>query len=145
VIVTGMISAETVNTVTIRRADGMSETVQRVNVASLRSTGPSAMPEGLEDKLDLRAMADLLAYLNSIKWGSPGLSTVPHDPDLHAGLGAGDQVFAGQGPAQPLVEPLRSGERRRVDGDRRPRVIGNSSARSAAGQPGVDSPENTRS
>jgi putative membrane-bound dehydrogenase-like protein len=67
VIVTGMISAETANTVTIRKADGTSETVQRVNIASLRSTGLSAMPEGLEDKLDIQAMADLLAYLNSIK------------------------------------------------------------------------------
>jgi putative membrane-bound dehydrogenase-like protein len=67
VIVTGMIAAETANTVTIRKTDGMSETVQRVNIASLRSTGLSAMPEGLEDKLDPQAMADLLAYLDSIK------------------------------------------------------------------------------
>ncbi len=67
VIITGMISAETANTVTIRKTDGMSETVQRVNIASLRSTGLSAMPEGLEEKIDLQAMADLLAYLNSIK------------------------------------------------------------------------------
>jgi len=64
---TGMIAAETGNTVTIRKADGKSETVQRVNIASLRSTGLSAMPEGLETKLDLAAMADLLAYLGAIK------------------------------------------------------------------------------
>jgi hypothetical protein len=43
------------------------EIVQRVNIASLRSTGLSAMPEGLEDKISLQAMADLLAYLNSIR------------------------------------------------------------------------------
>jgi putative membrane-bound dehydrogenase-like protein len=67
VIITGMITAETANTVTIRKTDGMSETVQRVNIASLRSTGLSAMPEGLEDKINLQAMADLLAYLNSLK------------------------------------------------------------------------------
>jgi len=67
VILTGMIAAETANTVTIRKADGTSETVQRVNIASLRSTGLSAMPEGLEDKLDLQAAADLLAYLRSIR------------------------------------------------------------------------------
>jgi len=67
VIISGMIVAETANTVTIRKTDGMSETVQRVNIQSLRSTGLSAMPEGLEEKLDLQAMADLLAYLNSIK------------------------------------------------------------------------------
>jgi putative heme-binding domain-containing protein len=67
VILTGMIATETANSVTIRKADGTSETVQRVNIASLRSTGLSAMPEGLEMKLDVQAMADLLAYLNSIK------------------------------------------------------------------------------
>jgi putative heme-binding domain-containing protein len=66
-IISGMIVAETANTVTIRKTDGMSETVQRVNIQSLRSTGLSAMPEGLEEKIDLQAMADLLAYLNSIK------------------------------------------------------------------------------
>lgn len=66
-IISGMISAETANTVTIRKSDGTSETVQRVNIQSLRSTGLSAMPEGLEEKITLQAMADLLAYLNSIK------------------------------------------------------------------------------
>ena len=67
VTLTGMISAETANTVTVRRSDGTSETVQRVNIELLRSTGLSAMPEGLEKDIDVRAMADLLAYLNAIK------------------------------------------------------------------------------
>lgn len=67
VIISGMIAAETANTVTIRKSDGTQETVQRVNIQSLRSTGLSAMPEGLEEKIDLQAMADLLAYLHSIK------------------------------------------------------------------------------
>ncbi len=65
--VTGMITAETANGLTIRRADGTSETVLRVNIAELRSTGLSFMPEGLEKQIDVPAMADLLAYLNSIK------------------------------------------------------------------------------
>jgi putative membrane-bound dehydrogenase-like protein len=67
VTITGLITAESANTVTVRKADGASETVQRVNIASLRSTGLSAMPEGLEQKIDVQTMADLLAYLNSIK------------------------------------------------------------------------------
>jgi putative membrane-bound dehydrogenase-like protein len=66
-IISGMITAETANTVTIRKTDGMSETVQRVNIATLKSSGLSAMPEGLEEKIELQAMADLLAYLGSIK------------------------------------------------------------------------------
>jgi putative heme-binding domain-containing protein len=65
--ITGMITAETANSITIRRVDRSSETVLRVNIEELRSTGLSFMPEGLEKQIDLQAMADLLAYLNSIK------------------------------------------------------------------------------
>ena len=64
---TGMITAETANSLTIRRADGTSETVLRIDIEELRSTGLSFMPEGLEKQIDVPAMADLLAYLNSIK------------------------------------------------------------------------------
>jgi len=64
---TGMISAETANSITIRRVDGTSETVLRKNIEELRSTGLSFMPEGLEKEIDVQAMADLLAYLNAIK------------------------------------------------------------------------------
>jgi putative membrane-bound dehydrogenase-like protein len=66
-IITGMISAESATSITIRRADGTSETVLRVNVEELRSTGMSFMPEGLEAQVDFQGMADLLAYLNSAK------------------------------------------------------------------------------
>ena len=66
-IVTGMIAAETANSLTIRRADGTTETVLRIHIDELRSTGLSFMPEGLEKQIDVPAMADLLAYLNSIK------------------------------------------------------------------------------
>ncbi|MBL8850435.1 MAG: c-type cytochrome [Planctomycetaceae bacterium] len=66
-IVTGMITTETANSVTLRRADGTSESVLRLDIAELRSTGLSYMPEGLEQQVDKQAMADLLAYLGSIK------------------------------------------------------------------------------
>jgi len=66
-LVTGMIAGETTNSLTIRRADGKQVSVLRVDVEELRSTGLSFMPEGLEKQLDKQAMADLLAYLNSIK------------------------------------------------------------------------------
>jgi putative membrane-bound dehydrogenase-like protein len=64
---TGMITAETANGITVRRADGTSETVPRVKIEELRSTGLSFMPEGLEKQIDVQGMADLLAYLNSIR------------------------------------------------------------------------------
>ncbi len=63
----GMLTAETPNAITIRLLDGRSETVRRSGIESLRSTGLSFMPEGLEKQIDLQAMADLLAYLNSIR------------------------------------------------------------------------------
>ena len=65
--ITGMITVETATSITIRRADGTSETVLRVNIEELRSTGMSFMPEGLETVIDVQGMADLLAYLNSVK------------------------------------------------------------------------------
>jgi putative heme-binding domain-containing protein len=66
-VVTGMISAETANSLTVRRPDGSEETIPRAEIEELRSTGLSFMPEGLEKTIDVPAMADLLAFLNSAK------------------------------------------------------------------------------
>ncbi|MBI3839068.1 MAG: HEAT repeat domain-containing protein [Planctomycetia bacterium] len=60
---TGMIAAETANSITLRRADDASDTVSRSDIEQLRSSGLSIMPEGIEKQIDLPAMADLLAYL----------------------------------------------------------------------------------
>jgi putative heme-binding domain-containing protein len=62
-ILSGMVACETADTLTIRRSDGTAEAVRRSAIQSLRSTGLSAMPEGLEEKIDAQAMADLLAFL----------------------------------------------------------------------------------
>jgi putative heme-binding domain-containing protein len=66
-ILTGIIAEETANSITVRRADGTAETVLRMHISELRSTGLSFMPEGLENQVDVPAMADLLAFLTSIK------------------------------------------------------------------------------
>jgi putative heme-binding domain-containing protein len=66
-IVMGMITAETATGITLRRADGTSETVVRLDIEELRNTGMSFMPEGLENQIDVPAMADLLAYVNSVR------------------------------------------------------------------------------
>jgi putative heme-binding domain-containing protein len=62
---TGMITEETPNNITIRQADGTTVSVSRTDIAEMESTGLSYMPEGLENNFDQRAMADLLAYLTS--------------------------------------------------------------------------------
>ena len=64
---TGMIIAETANNITLRNVDGKSKTLFRRDIARLKNTGLSFMPEGLEKEINVQAMADLLAYLNSIR------------------------------------------------------------------------------
>jgi putative heme-binding domain-containing protein len=64
---TGMLSAETATSITLNKPDGSSQTILRVNIESLRSTGLSFMPEGLEERVNHQQMADLLAYLESIQ------------------------------------------------------------------------------
>jgi putative heme-binding domain-containing protein len=65
--VTGMITAETATSITVRRPDGTSTTILRINIDELRSTGMSFMPEGLEKSINHQEMADLIAFLMSAK------------------------------------------------------------------------------
>ena len=60
---TGLIASETANSVTLKRADDATDTVQRGDIDELRASGLSIMPEGMEKQVDPQAMADLLAYL----------------------------------------------------------------------------------
>lgn len=65
--IAGMITAETATSITLRRPDGTSATLLRVNIEELRSTGMSFMPEGLEKSITHQEMADLLAFLLSAR------------------------------------------------------------------------------
>ena len=65
--VTGMIASENANSITFRRPDGKTVVVPRAEIEELRGTGLSFMPEGLEKQVTVQQMADLLAYLNSIR------------------------------------------------------------------------------
>ena len=64
--VTGVMAAETSETVTLRRAKGEQDTIRRANIASLRSLSVSPMPEDIEQSISVQGMADLLAYLKSL-------------------------------------------------------------------------------
>ncbi len=64
--VTGMIVAETATSITLRRAENESDTVLRTQIDELVDTGISIMPEGLEEQLNRRNMADLIAYLMAV-------------------------------------------------------------------------------
>ena len=59
----GMIASETATSITLRRAENATDTLQRSEIEELRSTRQSLMPEGLEKQLDPQAVADVIAYL----------------------------------------------------------------------------------
>ncbi|WP_428306609.1 PVC-type heme-binding CxxCH protein [Lacipirellula sp.] len=61
----GVVSAETANTVTLTGAEKATQTVPRADIDVMESTGLSLMPEGFEREIDVQGMADLIAYLRS--------------------------------------------------------------------------------
>ena len=63
----GVVVNESANSVTIRRAGGGEDTVLRGNIATLRSTGLSLMPDGLDAAINYQQMADLLRFLQTLK------------------------------------------------------------------------------
>jgi putative membrane-bound dehydrogenase-like protein len=63
----GVIATETATSVTLRRAGGGEDVVLRRNVQSMRSTGLSLMPDGLETGIDYQQMADLMRFLQTLK------------------------------------------------------------------------------
>lgn len=61
----GLIASETAGNLTLKRADGGTDTVLRSEIKSLTSPGISLMPEGLEAALTPQQMADLIAFLKA--------------------------------------------------------------------------------
>ena len=61
--ISGVITNETATSITLVQADNKSETILRIDIEELKSTGVSLMPEGLERVIDPQAMADLLTYI----------------------------------------------------------------------------------
>ncbi|PHR96478.1 MAG: cytochrome C [Blastopirellula sp.] len=61
----GVISSETATSITLQQTGKQTTAILRADIELLRSTGLSIMPEGLEKKINLQSMADLLSYLES--------------------------------------------------------------------------------
>ena len=59
----GLIAEESTASLTLKRPDGVSETVLRSSVAKLEGAGVSLMPDGLEAAISPEQMADLIAFL----------------------------------------------------------------------------------
>lgn len=59
----GLIASETATSITLKRAEGVVQTIPRDEIDEIKSTGKSLMPEGLEQKISKEEMANLIAYL----------------------------------------------------------------------------------
>ena len=65
-IFTGVIAAESANSITLRRAEGKDEVILRTNIEQLVANGISLMPEGLEKDVSRQDLADVIAFVKSI-------------------------------------------------------------------------------
>lgn len=59
----GLIASETAPSIVLKSADGSKRTILRQDIASLRSTHLSLMPDGLENGLSKQDVADLISFL----------------------------------------------------------------------------------
>jgi putative heme-binding domain-containing protein len=66
--ITGLIAAESASSITLRRAEGQTDTVLRQDVEEVRSSGVSLMPEGFEKLISVEQMADLIAFLKNWRY-----------------------------------------------------------------------------
>jgi putative membrane-bound dehydrogenase-like protein len=62
-VLTGILTAETPTSITLRRPDGAEDALLRTAILSFQATPMSLMPEGLEKELHPQDVANLLAYL----------------------------------------------------------------------------------
>ncbi|HUE72735.1 MAG TPA: PVC-type heme-binding CxxCH protein [Pirellulaceae bacterium] len=60
---TGLIAGETDSGLTLRWAEGQQETILRREIEEIASSGKSLMPEGVEQKVTVQEMGNLLSYL----------------------------------------------------------------------------------
>lgn len=62
-VLSGVIAAETAESVTLRREEAQQETIPRSQLEQLRASGKSLMPDGLEKNLTPDQLVDLLEFL----------------------------------------------------------------------------------
>jgi putative membrane-bound dehydrogenase-like protein len=75
-VVSGLIADESANSLTLKRAEGVTDVIPRNRIEAISSTGQSLMPEGLEKGFEPQDFADLIAYLRSLQ-ASAGPTPAP--------------------------------------------------------------------
>ena len=66
-ILNGLLVNETADAIVLRRAEGKEDVIPRSEIETIRVSGKSVMPEGVEKDLSVDQMADLLAFLKAQK------------------------------------------------------------------------------
>ena len=64
---TGVVAEDNATSLTLKMMAGVSQTIQRSNIKGSSSSGQSLMPEGLEQGMTVREMADLLTFIEELK------------------------------------------------------------------------------
>ena len=67
----GIITEESANAIVVKRAEGATDVIPRDQIETIASTGISLMPEGLEKGLSVQDVADLIAFVRSIRPAEP--------------------------------------------------------------------------
>ncbi|QDV33837.1 PVC-type heme-binding CxxCH protein [Tautonia plasticadhaerens] len=68
-VLSGQVASESPTSITLKRAEGVTDVVPRDQIDEFASTGQSLMPEGLEEEVTVEQMADLIAYLKGLQGG----------------------------------------------------------------------------
>ena len=66
-VVSGIIAEESATALVLKRAEGATDVIPRDKIEAITSTGVSLMPEGLEKGLSSQDLANLIAFLHSIR------------------------------------------------------------------------------
>ena len=82
--VTGMIAAETANSLTLRKSDNTTETILRVNIEEIVSTGLSFMPEGLGETTGRRRYGRPVGLLECDKVATKHVMSFNPQPEAQA-------------------------------------------------------------
>jgi putative heme-binding domain-containing protein len=69
--ITGLLEAQRGDSVTLRQAGELRVVLPRTRIRSLRSTGLSLMPEGLEAGRSPQELRDLIAFIRGESAGRP--------------------------------------------------------------------------
>jgi len=70
-VLSGIIAEESAGALVLKRAEGASDVIPREQIEAVSSTGISLMPEGLEKGLSHQDLADLIAFVRSIRPAAP--------------------------------------------------------------------------